>query len=270
MEMRIQEIASPANQKIKDALKLRDSKGRKKTGLFIVEGLRESMRAFECGFELQTIFFKESLADSSTKRFFDEVSKKTNLNTIFSLSDLAYKKLALRESTENIICTFKSRNLNLEDLNLEGDSVAIVLDGIEKPGNMGAIFRSCDGAGVKFVFVTGNNHDIYSPNAIRSSVGAIFNLRIIALDDESAFEFLNRQNFQIFGAALSDLAVSMYESDLSTGNTRKAICLGTEADGLSDFWLKHSQHIIIPMRGISDSLNVSVAAAILIYESTNN
>ena len=118
--------------------------------------------------------------------------------------------------------------------------------------------------------LTGNVKDIYSPQAIRTSVGAIFNLQIVTLSDQETYEFLTSKEISIFGAALTDKALNYHKVNLSEASSGVAICMGTEADGLSSFWLEKSQNIIIPMRGISDSLNVSTASAILMYEATKN
>lgn len=268
MNIRVEHISSASNQKIKDAVKLRDSKGRKKSGLFIVEGLREASRALESGFDLHTVFVKENTDDLVVRDFFERISENSKIKTIFSVSENAYSKLVLRETTEKIVCVFRIKETSLLDVDAQENPVVLVLDGVEKPGNMGAIFRSCDGAGVGLIIITGNSPDIYSPQSIRASVGAIFNLKIVVTDHQTALNFLNQYQFKTFGAALTDTAIPVYDSEITLPNLKKAICMGTEASGLGEFWLKNSRHVIIPMRGISDSLNVSVAAAILAYEAT--
>jgi TrmH family RNA methyltransferase len=262
------DITSSQNQKLKDASKLRESKHRKKSGLFIVEGMREIERALESNFELTTVFIKEKSLDSTNLKFIETKAKENNLNTIFSLSEDVFSKIAVRESTENIICIFNSKSLSLADIDLDENRVVCVLDGLEKPGNLGAIFRSCDGAGVSTVIITNYNGDIFSPNAIRSSVGAIFSLDIVIASEIDTCNLFKEKDFEVFGAALTETSKSIYQEDFSSNEKGLAICLGTEADGLSAFWLKHSKQVIIPMRGISDSLNVSTAAAILLYEAT--
>lgn len=249
-------------------MKLRESKHRKSQKIFLVEGAREVERALAAGFIPTTIFVLENCVEKHSALLSSLVDKQEG-KTVFSLNASAYEKLAVRSTTESIISLFRYKEEIKEEITLPDNPVICLLDGLEKPGNLGAIFRSCDGAGVDLIIITGEGADVYSPNSIRSSVGSVFNLNILSLSNEKALEFLKSRNIKTYGAVLSESSQSMYEKNLSE-HQGVAICLGTEANGLSEFWLKNSSHIIIPMRGISDSLNVSVASAILMYEVTKN
>ena len=175
-----------------------------------------------------------------------------------------YEKIALRGSSEGIIAEMKVRSHRLEDLSLPENALVIVLESIEKPGNLGAILRSADGAGADALIVCDPLADVYNPNVLRSSLGALFSVPTAICSSEEAIAFLQQHKVQILTAQLQD-SKPYYDVDM-TGST--ALVIGSEADGLTDAWrIAANRHILIPMLGKMDSLNASVSAAILLYEA---
>lgn len=260
-------ITSPQNPKIKNTLKLRDSKYRKKSELFLVEGIREIQRALKCGFELETMFvenelFARSRNDQPSGNFLSVPT-----DDIFRVSKDVYKKLAVRDTTEGVVAVFKKKYLKLGDVELPSKPIICVLDGVEKPGNLGAVLRSCDGAGVDLVLLTGVSADIYSPLCVRASLGAVFNVKVVSSSFAEVFEYLTSKALPIYGAVLSSSSDEFYNGNFKNG---AALCFGSEAHGLSPKWMDVVKPLKIPMRGISDSLNISVACSVMLYEATKH
>ena len=183
---------------------------------------------------------------------------------VFHVSRNVYEKIAYRGSTEGIIAEMKYKERRLEDIKLSGNPLVIVLESVEKPGNLGAVLRSADAAGADAVIICDPLTDLYNPNLIRASIGAIFSRQVAAASSEETIAWLKKNNIQILTAQLQDS--SLYYDTPMTGPT--AIVMGTESTGLTDIWRKAAdKHIRIPMLGALDSLNVSVSAAILLFEA---
>ena len=235
-------ITSLQNQKIKDIVSLETkSRERREKGLFVVEGVREVERALACGYE----------AVETLRRGID-------------VSDAVYEKIAYRGSTEGIVAVLRERRLLLEDLRPKPSPLVIVLESVEKPGNLGAVLRTADAAGADAVIVCDPLTDIYNPNVIRASLGAVFSVPTVACTSQEAFDWIKACGLSILTAQLQDSEL-YYDTDM-TGGT--AIVFGAEAPGLTDFWRERSdKKIRIPMAGLMDSLNVSVSAAVLCYEA---
>ncbi|MDO4826541.1 MAG: TrmH family RNA methyltransferase [Bacteroidia bacterium] len=175
-----------------------------------------------------------------------------------------YEKVALRGSTEGVIGVMRSRELSLTDLTVNPSPLIAVLEGVEKPGNLGAILRSADAAGADAVLICDPLTDLYNPNLIRSSIGAVFTVPTVCCTSQEAVSWLKEHSIRIYTAQLQD-SVLYYDCPM-TGGT--AIAIGTEATGLSEIWRRAADaHIRIPMKGRLDSLNASVSAAILLYEA---
>ena len=261
-------ITSAQNPKIKRLLQLQQkSSERRKAGLFVVEGIREVERCVEKGYEIDTIF---SLTKPSQREGCLDVSSiiganKANKGTkVFEVSPAIYEKIAYRGGTEGVIAEVKTKDKSLSDLKLSENPLVVVLESVEKPGNLGAILRSADAAGADALIVCDPLTDLYNPNLIRNSTGAIFSVPCVACTSEDCIKFLKDNNIQILTAQLQDSEL-YYDTDMKRGT---AIVMGTEATGLTDIWRKAADaHIRIPMLGITDSLNVSVSAAILLYEA---
>lgn len=255
----MERITSAQNPKIKMLLELQaKSKARKQSGLFVVEGVREIEHCVCCGYEIHTLFVCPEICGTSA------VENLAQSPQIIEVSQQIYDKLAYRGGTEGMIAEVRAKAHSLEQLKLKENPVVMVLESVEKPGNLGAVLRSADAAGADAVIICDPLTDLYNPNLIRASIGAIFTVPVAACSSEEAIRFLKDRNFKILTAQLQDSHL-YYDTDM-TGPT--AIVMGTESTGLSDLWRKAaSAHIRIPMLGRLDSLNVSVSAAILLFEA---
>ena len=183
---------------------------------------------------------------------------------VVEIPEVLYRKVAYRESTEGIIAEVAYKSLELKDLHLPENPLVMVLESVEKPGNLGAVLRSADAARADAVLVCDPLTDLYNPNLIRASIGAVFTVPTIACSSEDAIRFLQANGIQILTAQLQDSSL-YYDTDMRRGT---ALVMGTESTGLTDSWRKAATaHIRIPMLGRLDSLNVSVSAAILLFEA---
>lgn len=257
------QITSIQNPKVKLLLQLQQkSSERRKTGLFIVEGRRELLHCIEAGYEVDTIFYCPSVMGEGEET--EAVMALLPQYRNFEVSKEVYDKVAYRGGTEGVIAEVKTRSLTLGDLKLKPNPLLVVLESVEKPGNLGAILRSADASGVDAVIVCDPLTDLYNPNLIRSSIGGIFSVPCVACSSEECIEFLKTNGIQILTAQLQDSSL-YYDTDMKRAT---AIIMGTEATGLTDQWRKAADaHIRIPMLGKLDSLNVSTSAAILMYEA---
>ncbi|MBP5488757.1 MAG: RNA methyltransferase [Bacteroidales bacterium] len=252
-------ITSAQNPKIKKLLALQQkSSERRSEGLFVVEGRREIEHCVEAGYEIDTVFVCPEVYGSVIP------SAVERSRAVFAVSPSVYDKIAYRAGTEGIIAEVKARRLTLEDLKLTESPLIVVLESVEKPGNLGAVLRSADASGADAVIVCDPLTDLYNPNLIRSSIGAIFTVQCVACSSQECIDFLKSKGISILTAQLQDSEL-YYDSDMKKG---VAIVMGTESTGLTDIWRKAADaHIRIPMLGRLDSLNVSVSAAILLYEA---
>ena len=256
------EITSTQNPKIKALIVLQQkSSERRSQGLFVVEGQRELQHCIQAGLQIDTIFYCPTLCPLPPSP--PPGGARGGLS-LFPVSPSLYQKIAYRGSTEGIIAIVKTPNLQLSDLRLSDTPLLIILESVEKPGNLGAILRSADAAGADAVIVCDPLTDLYNPNLIRSSIGSIFTVPCVACRSEDCIPFLKQQGIQILTAQLQD-SHPYYDTDMTHGT---AIVMGTESTGLTDQWRRAADaHIRIPMLGQLDSLNVSVSAAILMYEA---
>ena len=278
-------ITSAQNPKIRNLLLLQEkSKARREQGLFVVEGRRELEHCLAAGFKVRTVFYCPEIAgqagndampglDSSVMPGFDSsvmpgldssVMPGFDRASVISIPEHLYRKVAYRESTEGIIAEVEYKSLELTDLTLPENPLIMVLESVEKPGNLGAVLRSADAAHADAVLICDPLTDLYNPNLIRASIGAVFTVPTVACSSKEAITFLQKHNIQILTAQLQDSSF-YYDIDMKRGT---ALVMGTEATGLTDEWRKAaSAHIRIPMLGRLDSLNVSVSAAILLFEA---
>lgn len=247
-------IESLQNEKIKRVNRwLTKNSDRKKANVIIVEGVQENERAQHYGYEAIEFFICDEIF--SSKKPAEAI---TNL-----ISAKVYEKLAYRGTTEGIIGIYKTPNHDIKDFAPKENSSVIILESVEKPGNLGAILRSCEAFGVDALIITDPKIDFYNPNVIRSSVGCIFGMPIFAASNDETYEFLQQKSYRLFTTFMDESAKEIQNADL-TGNS--AILFGTEHSGLSDFWLGKAENILIPMVGSIDSLNLSNAVAISCYE----
>lgn len=262
--MNIQEITSNVNPKIKEvAALLEKSKERRKSSLFVVEGLREVNACISNNYEIVSIFFNNQIISPTD---IDNLCLPKDVK-VFSTSANAYSKIAYRENTEGIIAVVKEKKISLDNIKLGkkwDQPLILVVESVEKPGNLGALLRTCDACGVDAVLVCDPLTDLYNPNLIRSSLGGIFTNQVVACSNEQALEWLRKNNINIYTAQLQD-SKWYYQTDMVSPT---AIVMGTESTGLTDFWrIASNGKIKIPMLGELDSLNVSVSAAVLCYEA---
>lgn len=259
--MRIETITSAQNPKIRTLLELQEkSKVRRKEGLFVVEGRRELLHCIEAGYEPYAVFFCPEIISEAD---FEEVSSRCRCS-FFEIPQQLYDKVAYRGGTEGVIAELRCKDMNLEALKLKENPLVVVLEAVEKPGNLGAVLRSADASGVDAVIVCDPLTDMYNPNLIRSSIGAIFTVPVATATSEETISWLKANGIKIYTAQLQD-SEWYYDTDMKDGT---AIVMGTEATGLTDCWRKAADaHIKIPMLGRLDSLNVSVSAAILMFEA---
>lgn len=256
-------ISSVQNPLVKKALLLKEkSRERKKTGLFLLEGIRELQIANGAKYEIITIFYCDTILEDAQNNTFLQSFSTDNL---ISVTTEVYKKIAHRDTTEGIMAIAKSKTHELSTLTFNTPNpLVLIAEAPEKPGNIGALLRTADAANLDAVLIANPKTDLYNPNIIRSSVGCIFSRKIGMGSTEEIIKFLKKEGFQIYCAALSaskDYTTVEY-------NRPTAIVVGTENSGLSEDWLINStQNIIIPMEGEIDSMNVSVSAAILIFEA---
>lgn len=260
--MRTESITSAQNPKIKDLLALQEkSKERRKKGLFVVEGRRELLHCIEAGYEPYSIFFCPEIISSKD---LDEIAETSGDCSFFEIPQHLYDKVAYRGGTEGIIAELKCKEMSLDALKLKDNPLVVVLEAVEKPGNLGAVLRSADASRADAVIVCDPLTDMYNPNLIRSSIGAIFTVPVATASSEDTIKWLKDNHIKIFTAQLQD-SEWYYDTDMKGGT---AIVMGTEATGLTDAWRKAADaHIKIPMLGKLDSLNVSVSAAILMFEA---
>ena len=249
-------ITSPQNQRIKHVVALQQKSSlRREEGLFVVEGQREIEHCMASGYEVVEVFTVDGL------RF-------TVDSPVTKVSPQVYEKMAYRGSTEGMIAIVKAKDHSISSVNCKllsvNNPLVVVLESVEKPGNLGAILRSADAANVDAVIVCDPLTDLYNPNLIRASIGAIFTVPTAVCTSEECIAFLKERKIKILTAQLQD-SYEYYNYDMRQAT---AIVMGTESTGLTQQWREAADaHIRIPMLGRLDSLNVSVSAAILMYEA---
>ena len=294
-------IVSPNNPRVKNAAQLKESKNRRREGLFLVDGVREVLRAWVSDFEFVEVFWDAGRnldaderveVDAVLESVCSDFERRDNLRRILieadgrgvptiPLSSNAFEKLSFGDRDEGVIAVVKSKLRTLDELDsllaekckTEGEEPLLgIVEGVEKPGNIGAMLRSGDGAGLDAFIIAGDDFDVFNPNAIRGSLGAIFHMPIVVAPADKTLAWLRERKIQR-ATALCDEAIPYVQIDYRLPT---AIILGSEAQGLSEAWAcetvedaKYSllQRIRLPMLGIADSLNVSNAAAILFYEA---
>lgn len=253
-------IESRQNPKIKDLLKLQKSSERRQRNLFLIEGIRELEKALDFGYEIETIFYNPQILEKDINYFKD---KCLNSN-FYEISHDVYKHIAYREGSGGIIAIAIPKQHDFNILKIEKNPLFLVIEGIEKPGNIGAIYRTADAVGVDGIIICDPLADIYNPNAIRASIGTVFSVPTVITKSESAIHFLKEKKINIYSTYL-EASIPYHTADYKKPT---AIIVGTEATGISKDWIKNSQaNIIIPMQGAADSLNVSVSAAIVLFEA---
>ena len=254
-------ITSLQNKGIKNVIKLAKSRERREQQLFVIEGARELLLALQSGYELAAVYvFRDLLLSSKYPNILDTIPG----DIVFEVSAPVFEKIAYRENSDGLVAVAKQKSHTLSDLHLKPNPFVLLLEGVEKPGNLGAILRTADAAAVDAVIVCDPLTDVYNPNVIRSSVGGLFTVQTAVCSSADALKWLNDHHITTFAAEL-EAAEFHHHVDFRTPS---AVVLGTEADGLTDFWLLNAtKRIKIPMHGKVDSLNVSVSAAVIAFEA---
>ncbi len=268
-------IASLQNPKIKFAVSLQKASVRKKEGLFLIEGIREIRLAMMAGYQFQTLFICPAIIEKGTagaptgdheiysgaKDVIDILKGQVQ---IFETSRDVFRKLAYREGSDGLLAVARQKSISFRDLKLGDNPLVMVTESVEKPGNLGAILRTADAAGVDALLMCDIGTDIFNPNVVRSSLGTLFTVQIVCCSSKEAISWLKDMNIKIYTTALT--ASRPYH--LIDYRGPSAIVAGAEATGVSSIWEDYSDaNIVIPMFGKVDSLNVSAAASVIIYEA---
>lgn len=255
----LKQITSIQNPYIKSLVQLQEkAKARRQSGTFLMEGKREIEIAIKGGYEIETLLFLPEICSESEVR---QLSKNAEL---IEINKEVYQKLAYRDTTEGILAVAKTKTLQLSDLKLSENPLILVAEAPEKPGNIGALLRTADAANLDAVIIANPKSDLYNPNIVRSSVGCLFTNQIATGTTSEIIAFLKERKINFYCATLQN-STSYHTQDYTAPT---ALVVGTEAIGLTEEWRKEAkQNIIIPMQGEIDSMNVSVAAAILIFEA---
>ncbi len=256
-------ITSRQNQRVKDAVKLRDRQQRDRQGRCIIDGARELHRAIAAGVELLEAFVCEPLCQSQACR--EVLAKLDDTTAVVSyVTPEVFERLAFGDRAEGVVSVAATPKRELSEIVLPERPLIAVVEGVEKPGNLGAVLRSADGAGVSALVLADPRTDAYNPAAIRASLGTIFSMPCCTTTSLEALDWLRQQKIPII-AARTDGEIPYTEVDYSGG---AAIVLGSEAAGLSDVWSGADiTTTSLPMQGAADSLNVSATAAVIFYEA---
>ncbi len=256
-------ITSPQNPRLKAVAALRDRRDRERQGRIVIDGAREILRALQGGVEVEDLFVCEPLCrgDDCRAALAEAIIRGIPSTDV---GERAFERIAFGDRAEGVVAVARTPAVGLEALRLPADPLVVVLEGVEKPGNLGAVLRSADGAGADSLIVADGGTDLFNPNAIRASVGTIFHVPVAAASGPDVLRWLRDHGLRIVAARV-DGARPYTEADL---RGPLALVLGSEAGGLTDQWSGEGiEAVRLPMHGIADSLNVSVAAAVLLYEA---
>ncbi|MCA9404011.1 MAG: RNA methyltransferase [Candidatus Omnitrophica bacterium] len=255
-------ISSLSNPKVKQVVRLRQRRARDEAGLTIIEGAKELATAAQAAPEIHRVFYCPELLNPQEHAIMEHpafISAERHETT----RDV-YHKMAYGDRDSGILAVCATPRFELSRMRPAARALLLVLEGVEKPGNLGAVVRTADGAGVGGVLVCGVKTDIFNPNVIRASLGTVFSLPVVSCSNEEALDFLRAHNFTVT-ATLPDARHLYFKADL---NRRCAIVLGSEEKGLTSFWVEAAdEKVKLPMKGRADSLNVSVTAAVMCYEA---
>lgn len=261
--VRVENVTSVQNPKVKRLLSLEEkSRERREKGLFVVEGRRELTHCIEAGFKVRALFTcPEIISERDEAAVCGQCGEDCQ---VIRVPSAVYEKIAYRAGTEGAVAEVEMKPLCLQDVKLRKNPLVVVLESVEKPGNLGAVLRTADAADVDAVIICDPLTDLYNPNLIRSSIGAVFTMQVVTATSEEALKWLRNNDIKIYTAQLQDSSW-YYDTDMS-GAT--ALVMGTEDKGLTEFWrIAADAHLKIPMLGQLDSLNVSVSAAVLMFEA---
>lgn len=260
-------ISSVQNPRVKAAVRLRQSAERKATGRFVFEGDREIARALDAGVRCLEAFFDPSACQTPERRGLLSRLRQAGCETLEATSRV-FEKLAFGERHEGIVVVAQTPQHGLAELKLPPRPLVAVLEAVEKPGNLGAVLRSADGAGVSAVIAADPRTDLFNHHTVRNSLGTVFSVPTTTATARETVDWLHAQGLQIVAARLDAAPGDTHDYTQVDLSQPTAIVLGSEAHGLSSAW--HGTDVTpirVPMRGVADSLNVSAAAAVLFYEA---
>lgn len=261
--MTAKSITSAHNQRVKDAVKLRDRRQRSRQGRIVIDGSREILQAFESGLRFVEAFVCEPLCTTGESRQLVERLEQSDV-TLWQVTPEVFEKLAFGQRHEGVVVVSETPHTTLADIDVPAESLVTVLVGLEKPGNVGAALRTADAAGIQAVIVADAGTDLYNPNCIRASLGTVFTQQVCQCTSRESLAWLRERGSKIFAARLD--ASTVYTDVDFTGEV--ALVLGSEAAGLDATWQSADiTPVRVPMRGTADSLNVSATAAVLFYEA---
>lgn len=259
------DITSSQNPEIKEVSALiAKPKLRRQSGNFVIEGRREFERALEAGVEILSVYHTPEIIERDRIGMIFRKYGVVTTPPLRSIPSKLYSKIAYREGTEGIVAVAKIPQKNIDEITLPKNPLIIALESAEKPGNIGAIIRTADAAGVDAIIICDPQTDLYNPNVIRASTGGVFAPNVIAVGSEEAYRWLRKNNILIYTAQIQNSA-PYYQCDMTKGC---ALVMGSEAEGLTTYWRERADmRVHIPMYGRVDSLNLSVSTAILCYEA---
>lgn len=256
-------LTSTQNPKIKQVVKLRDRSARDDTQHFLIEGYRELLRAVDAKYPIQSLFIcKELFLGSNEMALIERVKAKGG--EVFPCNENVFRKISYRDRPDGLLAVAPQHHLSLDDLKMSKNPFFVVAEAIEKPGNLGTILRSSDAVGIDGLIVCDRCTDIFNPNVVRASVGTLFSVPVVETSGEETLRWLKKNGISILAATPS----ASHEFTKVDMKVPLAIALGTEQLGLSELWMDNADiQVKIPMRGIADSLNVAMAATLLLYEA---
>jgi RNA methyltransferase, TrmH family len=251
----MKKIASSENTEIKNIIKLKKSRERKKQGLIVVEGRHEISMAISGGVKIKMLYMSSDYSS--------DMNFKIDVSCCTEVSEEVFKKISSRENPDGYLALASVKELELEKIKLSANPLIVILDGIEKPGNIGAIIRTCDAVKADTILICGSKGDIYNQNTIRASLGTVFTKQVLTCSTENAIGWLKKNNIAIFATSLE--AKEYYTEKDYTKSV--ALVIGAEHEGISKHWLNAGALLIkIAMLGKIDSLNASVSAGVTLYE----
>lgn len=261
--MPLERIVSLKNESIKKVAALRERKARDHEGLTIIDGVREFQMAVQAGVEVVEFYFCPPLMDKSDPQALMRLMSASNTRMV-EVSSGIFEKINFGDRAEGITAVIRQPQKKLNDFKINKAPLLVIVEAVEKPGNLGAILRTCDAAGVDGLIVCDGRTDVYNPNVIRASLGAVFTVPVVVARNQDALNYLKDNGIKTAGT-FPDARISFWQADFKS---KSAVLLGSEQDGLSEFWREHAdEQIQVPMQGAVNSLNVSITAALVIYEA---